>query len=104
MWRHMSKGAVPPVPDSLSEVQAFWYSCPSGYLTPWMLGGWGALLASDVLYAGVQRDADSCYFAVFTLPVMFDMKSRVQQPSGLPPATQVTVEGSVSEEGSLALP
>lgn len=101
----MSKGAVPPVPGSLSEVQAFWYSCPSGYLTPWMLGrGGGALLPSDVLCAGVQRDADSCYFAVFTLPVMFHMKSRVQQPSGLPPATQVTVEGSVSEEGSLALP
>lgn len=103
MWRHMSKGAVPPVPDSISEVRPFWYSCPSGYLTPWMLGV-GTLFASDVLCAGVQCDANSCYFAVFTLPVMFDMKSRVQQPSGLPPTTQVTVEGSVSEEGSLALP
>lgn len=47
MWRHMSKGAVPPVPGSLSEVQAFWYSCPSGYLTPWMLeaGGRGGGIA-----------------------------------------------------------
>lgn len=102
----MSKGAVSPVPGSLSEFQAFWYSCPSGCLTPWML--WrGALLASvasDVLCAGVQHGANSCCFAVFMLPVMFDMKSRVQQPSGLPPATQVTVEGSVSEEGNLALP
>lgn len=104
----MSKDAVSPVPGSLSEVQPFWYSCPSGCLTPWMLGrGGGALLASlasDVLCAGVQRGADSCCFAVFTLPVMLDMKSRVQQPSGLPPATQVTVVGSMSEEGSLALP
>lgn len=62
-----------------------------------------ASVASDVLCAGVQCGADSCCFTVFTLPVMFDMKSRVQQPSGLPSATHVTVEGSVSEEGSLAL-
>lgn len=82
----MSRGAVSPVPGSLSEVQAFWYSCP---LSLWLFdsldAGGGALLASDVLCG-----AESCCFAVFTLPVMFDMKSRVQQPSGLPLATQVT--------------
>lgn len=90
----MSKGTVPPVPDSLSEVQAFWCSCPSGSLTPWMLGGRALFVnvASDVLCAGVQRGANSCCFTVFALPVMFDMKSRVRQPSGLPPATHVNVE------------